>query len=205
MALPFSSSSPVSPPTLLVHRRGGQPGNQNARKIGTFSRYQPGRFAPTHTLLLSLNTGLKFPSVPLAQVIEQARTARQALYHPAPTSWAAELHAVQMGIKLSSVISRAIKPLCTFTRRANALETLARDPFSWLLGGCSDSGIRLDADSFFPVSFKTTFNSPFPPAHPNYATNLTDSQWAILAPLIPPDPPLDWLTGEPPIIIAANR
>ena len=43
-----------------------------------------------------------------------------------------------------------------------------------------------------------------PPGYPRLATNLTDSQWAVLAPLIPPDPHLDWLIGEPTVIIAAN-
>lgn len=34
---------------------------------------------------------------------------------------------------------------------------------------------------------------------------LTDSQWAALAPLIPPDPPLSHYYGEPPLLIGANR
>jgi transposase len=64
--------------------------------------------------------------------------------------------------------------------------------------------------SFSPTSTKSTINSPgLPPEPPPVSAfapfSLTGSQWAVLAPLLPPDPDLDHMHGEPPSLIAANR
>jgi len=57
---------PPQPPPLLTPKckrgacpartRGGQPGNQNARKFGTYSRHQPGLFAPVYENIARLRT-----------------------------------------------------------------------------------------------------------------------------------------------------
>jgi transposase len=225
---PFSSSSNVflpSPDGVLPsgegqgvrpRPRGGQPGNQNARRNGTFSRLQPGPLGSTRTLLRSLNASLKTSAVPPKQVREAACAARLELNRPAVSSRLAALQTIEFLIKLNRLIARADASAFTALRLARGLESLARLPFIWFAGAYRDSGITRDADSFFPISQKSALNpeSDYKTHRlsddqtsllPNYPTNLTDDQWSVLAPLIPPDPHLDWLTGEPPLIIAANR
>ena len=220
MALPSTSLQPspnismLPPPSVHtgrpnapVHKRGGQPGNQNARKLGTFSTYRPGSLSPTRDLIKDLRIRLKDPASPPDQIVAQARIARQELPLPHPTlaSIGNFIQVVQLSLKLSGIVSSAWASCIPAIRLTHALESIAHDPFGWFGRGYKDSGISRDADSFFIVSEKSAQNSPLPPSHPILATNLTDSQWAVLAPLIPPDPRLDFLTGEPPVIIAANR
>ncbi len=114
-------------------------------------------------------------------------------------------HAIQLEIKLNRLITRLQASFFPAIRLSHALETLARTPFIWFEAACRDFGITRDADLFFSISQKSVFNSPLPPSHPDLATNLTDSQWNVLAPLLPPDPWTDHLSGQPPVIIAANR
>jgi len=194
-------------PNAPIHKRGGQPGNQNARKLGTFSNYRPGSLSPTRALIKDLRARLKDPATSPDQIAGQARTARQELPLPIPTLANVNefIHVHQLSLKLSGIITSAWASCIPSIRLADALESIAHDPFGWFERGYKDCGISRDADSFFVVSEKSAQNSPLPPGHPILATNLTDSQWAVLAPLIPPDPRLDFLTGEPPVIIAANR
>src|SRR5512137_1354460 len=60
-------------------KRGGQPGNQNARKLGTFSTFRPGPFSPIRLLEQDLRIRLNDPASPLDQIVEQARTGEQEL------------------------------------------------------------------------------------------------------------------------------
>jgi AraC family transcriptional regulator of adaptative response/methylated-DNA-[protein]-cysteine methyltransferase len=204
-------STAVLPPSLAPlppvpkRQRGGQPLNQNTRKSGTFSRFHPGPLQPVQALVKRLNADLTNPLTPSDQVVQSARSARQALHQPSRSSFIAERQAIQIELKLNNILLLALAPLNAARGLHNALETLACSPIFWFEGAYLNSGISRDADSFFPVLKKSTQYSPVPPNHPHFATNLTDSQWAVIAPLIPPDPQLDWLTGDPPIMIAANR
>ena len=60
-------------------KRGGQPGNQNARKLGTFSTIRPGQFSPVLALIKDLQICLNDPTNSLDQIVEQARTGEQEL------------------------------------------------------------------------------------------------------------------------------
>jgi transposase len=110
-----------------------------------------------------------------------------------------------LACKLTRILCHAYDPILPTCIKERALGKIAFDPFGYFERGYKDCHISRDADSFFPVSIKSARNSPLPPDHPILATNLTDEQWVVLAPLIPPDPHLDWLTGEPPVIVAASR
>ena len=187
------------------HKRGGQPGNQNARKLGTFSALQPGPLSATRLRIQELQACLRNQASPPDQIIEQARSARQELGFPRLGLTIESLPAVDLACKLTGIICHAVDPLIAYRLKEQALEKIAFDPFGYFERGYKDCGITRDADSFFPVSKLSARNSTLPPSHPTLATNLTAEQWAVLAPLIPPDPHLDWLTGEPPVIIAASR
>ena len=208
-----SSSIPPIPapaplPKLPKLKRGGQPGNQNARKAGHFSALQPGPLASTRLLVRLLHQRLQDPASPLDQIVEDARSAKKALPVPAlETVDDIDAFVPIFGwyIQLQSIVSHAVSLSIPSIRRSAALSAIARDPFGWFERGYRACGISRDADSFF-VDFENSAQySPLPASHPRLATNLTDSQWSVLAPLIPPDPHLDWLTGEPPVIIAASR
>jgi hypothetical protein len=186
-------------------KRGGQPGNQNARKTGTYSTFHPGLYSATRSQVQALRIRLKDPAVPLDQVVEQASTARQALPLPVQALEGEFLPALRLFQSLSKMITRAYSLSIPSRRLSDVLSAIAHDPFGYFERAYKDCGISRDADSFFPVSEKSVQNSPLPSSHPRLATNLTDAQWTVLAPLIPPDPHLDWLTGDPPVIIAANR
>jgi transposase len=193
--------SPIRP----TRRRGGQPANQNARKLGTFSTCNPGPLSATRQLVNDLNFRYRQPGNSPYEIHQQAFNARQELFFPREFSTKAALSSVELSLKLSKIISRLFSQYVPFKRLSNALEEIAFDPFGWFERGYQDSGISRDADSFFSFSKNSALNSPLPPWHPSLATNLTDAQWAVLAPLIPPDPCLDFPPGEPPILIAANR
>jgi hypothetical protein len=202
---PSGRSLPLSTPK---HKRGGQPGNQNARKVGTFSSFQPGPITPTRLLVHDLQQRLQDPASPLDQIMEDARVAKRALPLPALATLAEfdEFSPVfGLVVQLQNVIMHAHAACIPSVRLSEALSSIAHDPFGWFERGYRDCGISRDADSFFIVSENSAHYSPLSSNHPRLATNLTNSQWAILAPLIPPDPSLGWLTGEPPVIIAANR
>jgi hypothetical protein len=160
----------------ILHRRGGQPGNQNARKNGTFSRLRPGPLSSIYAQVLYLSACLSDPAVSPVQVIEQACATRDMLDQPALSTHVGEIQVIELAVKLSAVIARAYSSLFPATRLANVLETLAQDPLFEFERAYRDFGITRDADSFFPVFPKSTFNSPLPAGHPELATNLTDSQ-----------------------------
>ena len=194
-------------PGASKFKHGGQPGNQNARKLGTFSTFRPGQFSPVLALIKDLQIRLNDPANSLDQIVEQARTGEQELLrYELKMKNPMDIVPVSFLLcKLTKVVSRAGSYCIPYKRLSDALTSIAHDPFGWFERGYKDSHISRDANSFFPVSEKSAQYSPLPSGHPSLATNLTDSQWAVLAPLIPPDPHLDWLTGEPPTIIAANR
>ncbi len=202
---PGHSRLPYVRPARPLRKRGGQIANQNARKIGTFSVYQPGLFSATYQLTRILNQSLLDPHPSLERIVERARTARERLFPFLESFDDKFLPALQLSAGLTRVVIHAVSFCIPAQRLSKTLSDLARDPFGWFERGCQASQITRDANSFFPVAKKSTLYSPLPAHHPVLATNLTDSQWAVLAPLIPPDPHLDHLTGQPPVIIAANR
>ena len=202
-------------------KRGGQPGNQNARKQGIYSLHQPSTLGQLHGQIKFLQNRLRKKPSSIKQVLAESERLWGELKNlEAQDSAASETDTLAMqliGLAKAAAISE-IPAL----RRRRALADLAHDPFGWFEVDYRSRGIERDADSFFFVSEKSARNSPlsqFLPASvspqkpafwdaagvPAFATSLTDEQWALLAPLIPPDPFMDWLLGEPPILIAANR
>lgn len=106
-------------------------------------------------------------------------------------------------------INRQLKEELVDKYQREAMFCMARMPLEYLKKSLQDSAIDRDADSFYFVNRMGRQARPdwgaLPPGHPILATNLTDAQWHLLQPLIPPDPVLDWLLGTPPMMIAANR
>ena len=214
---PSSSPQPPPPPAPASSRsgkrkrgasparkRGGQPGNQNARKLGTYSRYNPGPLSHildgVKQLHQDISAGLLSPQSANQKVAELRGRLVSVPQEPEDfLAW------VRLQISLSRAVHRAILPFLSLKVNQNALEDIARDPFDYFRRWYRRAGISRDADSFFIVSEKYAQISPLPPRHPRLATNLTAEQWALLAPLVPPDPNLDYLCGLPPVIIAANR
>lgn len=199
---PLPPAAPAAPP----RKRGGQPRNQNARKQGSFSMHQPGPRAALHIQLKNLSHSFRLGQVHPQTVL--AQTEPYITQHESPMDLAAH----RFLLKVIRLRLRARNALLPAILQHRALQQLVRDPLGWLLSIFQFSGIERDVDSFFPVSKKSARNSPHPPLfaplppdHPNYATNLTDEQWALIEPLIPPDPHSNWLHGQPPLIIAANR
>ncbi len=207
MALPSPRPRPGSRPPLVPSRkRGGQPGNQNARKQGSFSVHRPGPDASLHHQIRDLSYSFRLGHVQPRTVLEQTEPILAKFDRPL------DLAAHRFLLKVIRLRMHARNALLPAILKQRALEELAHDPLGWILSAHRFWGIHRDADSFFPVSKKSVRNSPhsadlapLPPDHPNYATSLTDEQWALLAPLIPPDPCLEHLHGQPPLIIAANR
>ncbi|MBE7432387.1 MAG: transposase [Anaerolineales bacterium] len=207
MALPSPRPRTVSRPSLAASRkRGGQPGNQNARKTGAYSGHHPGPLALVRNQIENLQSDIYAGRITLDQ---SRQTAAPLLEQLGKES---SLTSIRLDIKLIKVLSTRSfmnTPLILLRR---GMQSIAVHAWAYIESTFRANGIERDADSFFPVSKKSARNSPasaafdpLPPGHPSYATNLTDDQWALLAPLIPPDPPLDWLQGQPPLIIAANR
>ena len=113
--LPFSSSSstqlsctPLPPaPATPKPKRGGQPGNQNARTAGTFSAFQPGPLSPTRQLAHDLQLRLQDPTAPLDRIVEEARTARRELSLPSPAAVDEFVPAFRIYLQFSNLITRA--------------------------------------------------------------------------------------------------
>jgi len=203
---------PPTPPALGAkriglakkRRRGGQPGNQNARKFGTYSRHNPGLFAHVHENIARLRTKRCYHGDLDAFRKEVSETF--TLLESIPISTESEGEAVldyqvKLGLLAADVALEYYIPEIQF----KGLRAIVRDPILWILKGFHRWGITRDADSFLDVSEKGARFSPLPPDHPHLATNLTDDQWSVLAPLIPPNPYHDFVCGQPPVIIAANR
>lgn len=228
-AVPVIRSKSKPPPPLPAPRRkrGGQPGNTNARKDGAYSRIRPGPLSQTHLRIGQLQhsflSGRQSPVKTYEQTV--AELDRLQVLKKEPNLGILSTARAEMRlIKLMGSIMSAFIPLTLKTR---ALESIAQSSFELIERHMRDLGIDRDADSFFSVSKLSARNSgisPFPTAplldesalpSPNiptqgggsrsFATSLTNEQWAVLAPLIPPDPPLDWQSGQPPVIIAASR
>ena len=206
---------------LAKKKRGGQPGNQNARKQGIFSFHQPSALGKLRDQIKSLQNRLRKEPSSIEQVFaESERLWKELESLEVQDGLTLGLHKLAMKlIALSTTVKTSYLPAIL---RQRTLADLAHDPFGWFEADYRRWGIERDADSFFFVSEKSARNSPlsqFLPASalpqrpvfwdavgvPSYATSLTDEQWAVLAPLIPPDPYEDWLLGEPPVLIAANR
>jgi transposase len=166
-------------------------------------------------------------ALPPGRTIQHARALREELDPQVPLPVHDSIAVLNLSVKLALIVGRAAASTFPALLRERALQAIALDPFAYFELECKDAGISRDADaylpgySFFFVSKLSARNLPLPriqpkprstlqgyPAwtsHPCLATNLTDAQWAVLAPLIPPDPRVDWLSGQPPVIIAANR
>ena len=223
MALPSPTPLTASlsgPP----RKRGGQRGNQNARKLGAYSRHQPGPLSEVRARINRLSSELRSSIKSPDEMIAEAHSIRAEI---PPISAQPQndniLIITRLEIRLSRFITGVIRLSTPFVLRQQALEAIASYTFGYIKHDYMNYwGIGRDGDSFFPVSKKSARNSSstpilglpspelpdwgeLPPGHPHLATNLTDEQWAVLAPLIPPDPWGDWLSGQPPVIIAANR
>ena len=133
MPAPHPSSGHKGSPNAPVHKRGGQPGNQNARKLCTFSRYQPGSLRSTRAFIKDLRIRLRDPSGSLVQIVEDARTAGQELpipqSLPTPISVDEFIPALELSIKLTSVVFSAWAECIPLLRLSDALESIAHDPF----------------------------------------------------------------------------
>lgn len=207
MALPSSRPRKVSRlPVASLRKRGGQPGNQNARKTGAYSRHRPGPLALVRKKIENLQTDFRTGRISLLQA---RRTAAPLLEQFEQDT---SISSFRLSIRIISAISARSRWDMPLILLHQGLQSIACDPWSYIESTFRAYGVERDADSFFSVSEKSARNlpesalfAPLPLDHPRYATNLTDEQWALLAPLIPPDPPSEWLHGRPPLIIAANR
>ena len=198
-------------------KRGGQPGNQNARKQGVYSLHQPSDLGQLRGQIKFLQIRLRKRPASAKGVLAESERLWKELEHLEAQDGATlgtDALAMQL-INLRKAVTCDVSALlCQRT-----LADLAHDPFGWFEVDYRRWGIHRDADSFFFVSEKSARNSllsQFLPASqrsacwdaagvPAFATSLTDEQWDLLAPLIPPDPQEDWLLGQPPVLIAANR
>lgn len=231
LSTPPSLPEPAPPPLASAHatspqpkrRRGGQPYNLNARKDGAYSILRPGPLYEARRRVDSLLFESRSGLLPSQVVLDLARAERKIIESIKKQHNVGTLATVRMEIKLSKLIFRSIDVNLPYILKVCALEKIAHDPFGWIEGYIRAFDIARDADSFFPVSKLSVRNSLILPS-PNvltsysqsiwggageglggFATNLTDEQWAVLAPLIPPDPATAWQSGEPPVIIAASR
>jgi len=192
-------------PGVPKRKRGGQPGNLNARKSGTFSAHRPGPLSPIRTQVKALAQLHNSGALPPEQITGEARALTGRLFPMLGAARHDPLTIIKLTVQLVRMISSIAASSIPAVLLERALSEIALDPFCFFKRTFKDSGITRDADSFFFVSKFSARNTPLPPAHPSLATNLTDEQWAVLAPLIPPDPRADWLSGQHPVIIAANR
>jgi len=205
--------SPVFLP-IGKRKRGGQSGNQNARKVGAFSVYHPGPLRKVRLRFKALTESFASGALSPNETINQTRSLHKKFIYDV------SLPTIKFKLKMSRFVNHIASASIPIILRQRALETIAHDPFDFFERGYKDQGLGRDADSFFPVSKLSARNSPSSPFQRDgrseilpsplgggvgFATNLTDEQWAVLAPLIPPNPRGDWLTGQPPVIIAANR
>jgi len=205
-----SQSQPAPPPPalkkpVLKRRRGGQPGNQNARQGGTYSRHQPGPLSHIPLKIAELNQALRLELLSVDTVRERVHQARSEVEAVQPRSLREMVSNLRLFTQLTSISISAFMAEAQLAIKHRPLEKIARDPFDYFARGYKRAGISRDADSFFIVSEKSAQISPLPSFHPPLATNLTDESWAVLAPLVPPDPFLEFVYGQPPLIIAANR
>jgi transposase len=233
---PSAKPKPLPPArtraSTIKRKRGGQPGNLNARKDGAFSIHQPGPLSRLISKAKNLQFSFISGTQSLHEIVDQAQKTYVQL-ESARDQHKPSIAVLKIETGVLSLSVRAKTAIFYDRLRRQVLEVLAIDPLTVILIGFKNYGITRDADSFFPVSKLSARNSTdaslpspnvpiwrgagggveagsqveggVPPDHPSLATNLTDEQWAVLAPLIPPDPAMDWLTGEPPVIIAANR
>jgi len=201
-------------------KRGGQPGNQNARKQGDYSLHQPSDLGRLRIQIKFLQHRLRRTPASARRVLAESKRLWKEL-EGLEAQDGATLGTDRLAMQLIN-LRKAVTFDVSALLRKRALADLAHDPFGWFEVDIRSRGIERDADSFFFVSEKSARNSPlsqFLPAStspqkpafwdaagvPAFATSLTDEQWDLLAPLIPPDPFMDWLLGEPPVLIAANR
>ena len=200
---PFLTMQPLDHPNK--NKPGAQPHNTNALKLGTWSAQRINPFRFTRTFIAGTRQSLFADFADPRAVIDRARLSKVELLLRMLASNRVLLTASPLDTSLTRLIKRAALRLAPARRRNHLLALLARDPFVWFHLGCRLDRVSRDSDSFTAVTAELPRYPPLPPDHPHLATNLTDDQWAVLAPLIPPDPHLDHLTGQPPILIAANR
>jgi hypothetical protein len=195
-----STTTIKSPP----RKRGAQPGNTNALKLGIYSTRKRNPYRFTHDFIQDTRQELHSGSSP-KEIIDRARLSKAELLPRMLASPQVLLTASPLDVSLTRLITRAGSRLAPALRRRKMLSLLAVDPFIWFHLACRLDHLPRDADTYTAVNEELPHYPPLPPDHPSLATNLTDEQWAVLAPLIPPDPPLDHPGGDPPVIIAANR
>jgi len=188
-----------------ARRRGAQPGNQNARQGGTYSRINPGPLSHIPLKIAALNQAVRAGLLSVGAVCREIHRAHSEIEVLRPASDREALAQDRLTLKLVDVFAAAIMVEAELVIKRRALENIARNPFDYFARWYQRAGISRDADSFFIVSEKSAQNSPLPPLHPPLATNLTDKGWAVLAPLVPPEPFHEFVYGQPPLIIAANR
>jgi len=205
LASPYPTLSYTSPQPPPKRKRGGQPGKQNARKFGTYSRRQPGLFSPVQGEIACLRS-VRCPDWSEIDAFRQRASDALTLLDAIPVSTdreseAALDHQVKLDLLAADVALECYIPEV----QREFLRRIARHPMDWIRKGFKSWCITRDADSFLVDPENSALFSPLPPDHPRLATNLTDEQWSILRPLIPPDPFHDFVCGRPPVIIAANR
>ena len=204
LATPHPTLSYTPPQFPKKRKRGSQPGNQNARKFGTYSRHRPGKFAPVQAEIDRLRSTRCYHGD--LDAFRQGVSDTFTLLDAVPVSTRREREAgldyqVSLGLLAADVAIEHYLPEVQF----EFLRRIARHPMRWVQKGFKRWGVSRDADSFLDVSENSARFSPLPPDHPRLATNLTDKAWSILAPLIPADPYYDFVCGCPPVLIAANR
>lgn len=198
-----ASSTPPEPPR---RKRGGQPGNRNARKHGLYAAGSPhnlpGILAQARRIQHDMLTG-----APSSQIETRLKRLRLSLHNTLDDSsdFNILIPLIQIDRRLANLALHVWMPDIHLAMQRCLLERLASDPMDDIRCGFFRKGIRRDADSFSFVSKKTAQNSQIPLDHPDLPSNLTGPQWEVLEPLLPPDPRLDWLLGQPPLPVAANR
>jgi transposase len=237
--------STVASPLPARRRRGGQPGNLNARAHGLHSLLAPSPHSAFLSNLHELQDEAQFPTLPLDRILASAVEQRDRLeVRLAHADDDREFLALlEISFKTSAVIDRILRQIAAATRPYADLLRQALSPLELIQSSFHHRGITRDADSFFSTFEKSTLNSldfpvsgppssifreasqkdgslshSFSPTFEKSTLNLvgpssalgppsllTSSQWSILAPLIPPDPQLDHMHGEPPALIAASR
>lgn len=220
MALPSPLKSEIGNRKTKI-RRGGQPGNLNARTHGAYSLHSPSVNSILLHRLDELKGEVRSPSLPLHRLLAVALEQRDRL--EARLDEASSLDEILVLLDLRFDLSAALSRLqCRIADvgipRLDLLHE-ALSPLKYIRSELESRCISRDADSFFPVS-ATPAADPLSsnlPAAPhsffqlfeestiNSPSFLTAAQCLVLAPLIPADPVLDHVYGEPPALIAANR
>ncbi len=219
---------PPNPQSPIVNRkpRGAPLGNTNARKLGIYTNRQPHVLAAHLDRLKYLNELSRLPDSQPQRLLPLARQLNSDLAAIArPEAGGEYLPAVELALRTSALIGRLSVPIIAAISGLEHLHQLALDYAHYIRDAFTDRGIDRDADLFFVEPKKSTLNSPLlaslafrpqplalqapaldvEPSIPDHLSFLTDEQWALLQPLLPPDSPHGDMDDDPPPLIAANR